>query len=399
MKRILAFGFGCLLLFQYFPVFAADPLRAYIEAQTRYWGIQEKITPEQMNQLVDLKQKADQPDLSQEQRTKAYTDLFQFVQKLRGKPEGRVPGALAASYWTAGVSPIPPALHFSQPGQLGNFVKKGTGKIPVILIPDIGADASVFESFMKRNQSQFTFYAVTLPGFGGTNPPPRLEKLDFGARQWWHNAMMAVQHFISEQKIKRPVLLGHQAGAYLAMRFALDNPENVRGVIVLNGLLYAPLPGIAPGATQDDRVRVVNSFLPAELFPYPSPSHYLEIMRQNSAWFCKDKERQEFYTRLVTRSQPVVWWNYFAELATTDLTADIKTLKVPMLVLPSVWDKDSPGFQTQTKIELDQWTPVDQSKSSLPITVQPIEDCRAYATEDQPQKLDEAITKWTAQLT
>src|ERR1041385_3878155 len=108
MKRILAFGFGCLLLFQYFPVFAADPLRAYIEAQTRYWGIQEKITPEQMNQLVDLKQKADQPDLSQEQRTKAYTDLFQFVQKLRGKPEGRVPGALAASYWTAGVSPIPP---------------------------------------------------------------------------------------------------------------------------------------------------------------------------------------------------------------------------------------------------------------------------------------------------
>src|SRR5262249_17808238 len=143
-------------------------------------------------------------DLSQEQRTNAYTDLFHFVQKLRGIPEGRVPGALAANYWTAGVSPIPPALHSSKPEQLGNFVKKGTGKIPMILIPDIGADASVFESFMKRNQSQFTFYAVTLPGFGGTNPPARPEKMDFGARQWWNNATMAVQHFISQQKIKRP---------------------------------------------------------------------------------------------------------------------------------------------------------------------------------------------------
>jgi len=391
MKRFFLMFLFCLVNYS---AFAADPLRDYLQEQTRYWGVEKTMSTADLDMLVELKRKADLPGLNQEERTKAYTDLFHFVQKLRGIPEGRVPGAMAAMYWSDGASFMPPALPSAKPRQLGNFKKRGSGKVPMILIPDIGSDWSVFDSFMQRNQTQFTFYALTLPGFSGTNPPPRPERLDFGKMKWWNNAADAVLDLMAREKMDRPVILGHQAGAYIAMKLALQHPERIRGAIVLNGLLSAVIPGMPQNATISERVSFVNRLAPAELFPYPTPEKYFQVMMQNASWFCKNKERQEYIARLMTVGAARVWWNYFAELATTDLTAEIKNLKVPMLVLPSIHDHDSPGFES-SRVTLDQWASLEPSKGSLPITIVRMEDCRAYATEDQPAKLDEVIRQWT----
>jgi pimeloyl-ACP methyl ester carboxylesterase len=267
----------------------------------------------------------------------------------------------------------------------------------MILIPDLGADWSVFDSFMQRNNSQFTFYAITLPGFGGTSPPPSRSKLNFGEMKWWNNAEAAVLEFIAKQKIDRPILLGHQAGSYLAMKLAIEKPQLVRGAIVLNGLLFAEMPGMEKTATQEQRAVIANSWTPVELFPNPSQERYRSFIQQGQGYFCKNKEQQAKFAELASKDKPSTWWNYFAELATTNLSNDIQKLKVPMLVVPSVHDSESPGFQNN-KMALDQWSPLDHSVSSLPITVVKMEDCRAYATEDQPAKLDEVIRNWTSKL-
>lgn len=389
MKEILL---ALLIFFVSSPVFADVALREFVKQQAHYWGIE--ASENELTQLVQLKQAADKPGLNQEQRTKAYTELFQFVQKLRALPADRVPAGLAASFWVEGAPSVPPSPVPTRPGLFGNYVKKGSGKTPVILIPDIGADWTVFESFMQRNATRFTFYAVTLPGFGGSAPPERSERLDFGRMKWWNNASAALLQLIAQQKLDPPLILGHQAGAYLAMKLALEKPEVVRGVIVLNGLLYAPLPNIPADASTAERIRIVNGYVPAELFPYPPPAHYFKLMLQNAGYLCKNKERQESLTRLLTRSGPTVWWNYFAELATTNLSEEIKKIQVPLLVLLSIHDQSSPGFES-SKIGLDQWSKLNGSTRFL--TVKPVEDCRAYITEDQPQKLDDLVGNWVKQ--
>ena len=376
---------------------ASELLRSYLESQARYWGIQEKISEADMNKLVDLKQKADAQGLNREERTSAYTDLFHFVQKLRGYPETRVPAAMAASYWTEGQPPIPSAGDTAKPGQLANVTKRGTGDIKMILIPDLGADWTVFESFMKRNDSRFTFYATTLPGFGGTAPPARPAKLDFGATAWWKNAESGILDLITKQKLDHPLVLGHQAGAYLAMKLALKHPEHIRGAIVLNGLLYAPLPGVQQKVSLQERAAIVNSWTPVELFPNSTTTQYRTFLSQYAPWFCKDEQRQKNLADLAAKSGPVTWWNYYAELSTTDLSGDIKSLKRPMLVLPSIYDSALPGYETY-KTTLAQWNPLEHSVSSLPITVIRMEDCRGYAMEDQPAKMDDAIRNWVTKL-
>jgi hypothetical protein len=42
----------------------ADQLRAYMQAQTKYWGIDQTISKEDFNKLVELKQQADMPGLN-----------------------------------------------------------------------------------------------------------------------------------------------------------------------------------------------------------------------------------------------------------------------------------------------------------------------------------------------
>jgi pimeloyl-ACP methyl ester carboxylesterase len=394
MKRVLVLLILCMTSRT---EFAEDSLRQYLESQVRYWGIARTVTPEDMDHLVDLKRLADSPGLAQEERTKAYSDLFHFTQKLRGIPEGRVPASLAAAYWSPGQSSIPPAYGSAKPGRFPDVQKTGSGKIPVILIPDIGVDASVFESFILRNKTRYHFYSVTLPGFGESNPPARNTTLNFEKLSWWNNAMTALINLIQQEHIDRPFVLGHQAGSYLAMRIALEHPDRIRGAIVLNGLLFATFPGMPERATIEERVRYVNSLTPIELFPIPSSESFFRVMMQSCSWYCKKKERQEFIIRLMSRQKPWVWWNYFAELATTDLSVQMKTLKAPMLVLPSIYDKESAGYQ-QSKVTMDQWDPLDHANSNLPIAVVRMEDCRSYATEDQPAKLDESIQRWIAAL-
>ena len=373
--------------------FASDNnLRVYLEKQTHYWGI--NATKADVDQLLELKEKAEAPGLTIQDRTKAYTDLFQFVQKLRGIPQGKVPGELAAGFWSEGSAPFTSDPASGKPGVFEKVSKQGTGKIPVVLIPDMGADASIFDAFMQRNKATFTFYAVTLPGFGGTLAPPPHSVIDFGKLQWWNNAETAVEHLIAKEKINRPLLIGHQAGAYLAMQTALNHPELTRGVVVLNGLLWAPVQSIPATSTVAERVHIVNGLTPTEIFPHPSKAAYLDFMMKGAIWFCKDQKRQKEIAEIMSQPDQRVWWNYFADLATTNLSEPLKNLKVPMLVVPSVYDSGLQGYEMYNKIAMDQWSPLERSKSSLPIDVVPLQDCRAYATEDCPVKLDEAVNHW-----
>lgn len=71
----------------------------------------------------------------------------------------------------------------------------------------------------------------------------------------------------------------------------------------------------------------------------------------------------------------------------------MKSLKVPMLVLPSIHDKESPG-NSSSQMTVDQWKEFAKSNPQAPIQITLMEDSRAYATEDQPEKLDRAIAAW-----
>ncbi len=354
-----------------------------------------KIPENEIIKLSEMKTHAELPNLTSEERKTAFRELFEAMAHAQGSnpPSGRIDFLVqtAVSMTCPGESPQKP-IAVAKPGELGGVIKRGDGKIPVILIPDIGFDGTVFETFMQRNARNYTMYSITLPGFAGTPVLPGFEHRDYSQKRLWKNAEEAVLNLIHREKLKKVVLVGHQAGAYLAMRIALDHPESLHAVVVLNGLLYAPLPTATDPSGKsnpEERTRLSKLFLPIELFPRPSQQCYSMYLQGFAAYFCKNPERGKALTEIMSKSDSHFAWDHTAELFGTDLTEEIQRIKVPLLVIPSVPDPDLPSGAAMFP-GVAQWKQV-----SFPLLkVVPFENTRAYATEDSPEKLDQTIREF-----
>lgn len=358
-----------------------------------YLGV--KVTKEDQARLETLQEKAQAPGLTAEQRSAAYSDLFSAMWKLQGidAPKGRLDFLVqTAVSWSCPENKAAPVSRPTPPNTFAHVEKRGSGKQTMVLIPDAGFDWKVYESFMQRNAGFYTMYAVTLPGFGGTPSIARFDHRNYAQKRLWGNAEEALVRLMKSKKMQKPLLVGVQAGAYLAMRTALDHPDSVGGVVVLNGLLSSPMNSRQDPKRQAsiaEREAMSASFLPIELFPLPSPVCYAHFLDTYSSIYSKDPDRVKALVQDESQSDARIAWDYTAELLTTDLTGEIENLKVPLLAIPSVPDAKSP-LAAGPNPGPDQWKGV---KSPL-VTVVTFEDTRAYATEDNPEKLDETIRKF-----
>ena len=361
----------------------------------RYLQIQNGINEKDVARLRELKSKGESPQLSAEERKKVYRELFELMASIQ---KSNPPAQIMDNMVNTAVSWVCPDQAAIKPretlkaGELGAVVKRGKGKIPVILIPDAGLDGSSFDGFMQRNQNQYTMYAITLPGFGTTGYPPSFELRDYGETRLWKNAEQGILNLMKREKLVKPVLIGHQAGAYLAMRTALDHPGLIGKVVVLNGLLYAPMPSASNpigNRTVAERSQLSKSFLPVELFPRPSQECYNKFLQSYASMYSKDPERGKQIVRSVSQSDAHMVWEYYVELMTTDLTEDLKRLSNPMLVIPSVPDAEM-AKMPMMQAAMKQWGEINHPS----IRVVPFENSRAMVMDDDAAKLDSVVREF-----
>ena len=382
MKAMLFLCF-CLLIF--FQAHADDA--SFARNLIHYLGIEENVSAEDISMLAKAKSKAESPELTVDQRKDAYKELFQLSVRLqKSNPSPSVIDRLVSSAisWTCpGESEI--ASPSAKPGELGHVMKAGNGKIPVILIPDVGMDGNVFQSFLDRNKSNYTMYAVTLPGFGGTPALPTFEKRDYNAKRLWKNAEDAIMNLIRKENLQAPIILGHQGGAYLALRLALDYPHNIGAAVVLNGLLYSPMviskDDPSGKLTPELRDRIAKLFLPIELFPRPSRECFSKYWENIGGTMSKDPQRNLQLAQNGGKSDAHLTWDYGAELMTTDLSNEITQLKTRTLVIPSITDPKQPNAA------VTQWKTV---KSEL-VKIVPMENVGTFSVDDSPEQFDKLL--------
>jgi pimeloyl-ACP methyl ester carboxylesterase len=392
---------------------APDSQRPAIKAElTRllhYLELEGKVATPEFEQLIDLKLNTLVSDATPEQRQAAYKEFFVLLYRMQGNapPQGEAEAQLAGLAQTAASVPATAPLSASgwattttPPGRFGHVEKLGHGPLPLILIPN-QEDWSVYKSFMERHAAQFTMYAVTLPGYGNTPPPPRPERMDFSQLAWWCNAEQAILNLIAEHKLVKPLLVGTMMGGYLAARVALHHPEQVRGAVLLNALVYAGEP--QPLA---ERLRQAKQGLAAfpssELLPWsrrPPAEAVRQAIEQNPQaltqiknWAQDAEVAKQLVINATTNNHPLTA-RYLNELATTDLTDELKKLRVPLLVIPALPDKDSPY---QGKVSLTQFEAVKAQQPALPLTIVPFEDVRSYILFEAATELGKAFEDFAA---
>jgi pimeloyl-ACP methyl ester carboxylesterase len=134
--------------------------------------------------------------------------------------------------------PYPSGLTYVQTGDISTRYREwGTSGTPVLLLHGFIESADTWTSMAELLARDHRVYAIDLDGYGYTQ---RVAPYDTA------HLTQQVLDFIAVMHLQRPIVVGHSSGAALAGAVALAEPNNIGGVMFLDGD-GLPLNGTADG--------------------------------------------------------------------------------------------------------------------------------------------------------
>lgn len=262
----------------------------------------------------------------------------------------------------------------------------GSGPVPMVLVPGLSFDWTVFKAFAERNGEAYTMYAVTLPGFGGSEPPPAVEGR-YGEAPWLENAERAIVGLIRERKLDRPVLVGHSMGAHLVLRIAAEHPELTRGVVAIDGLPAFPLGAASVPAEQ--RKQVVETQL-APRVAQATDEQFLTQWKSSVTMMVKDEARASALADMAGSVPKNTIARYYLELLASDVTEQLKSSETPKLVIAAI-----SGNPMDRSTPEQQRVRIADALAGIPkMQIAFFEDTRHFVMDDAPAELDRAIAQF-----
>ncbi len=115
----------------------------------------------------------------------------------------------------------PVDLHYREDGQ----------GVPIVLLHGVGLSHTVWRDVVPSLSKEFRVLAVDLRGHGGSPSPPE-STFGFGELE------ADLLRLFDAKGIDAAYVVGHSGGALLALRFALDHPDRVLGLVTISGSAY-----------------------------------------------------------------------------------------------------------------------------------------------------------------
>jgi len=270
--------------------------------------------------------------------------------------------------------PVTPVVHVEV---------RGKGPIPVVLIPDVGYDWTVFDTFMDRNSERYTMYAVTLAGMAGTEPPPMIENSDFDDLQLLRNAVDSIVLVIEQRKLNTPVVIGHGIGGHIAVWLATRRPGMARCAISLDGMPYIILGDQNIKLTDEERRNFIRNRIIADVQKY-TPETWAEYWKKTVYKYVTEGDRAVELAKIFLTTSRGVAVEMGLEMYFSDLRPDLQTTKVPILFAAVA----PPG--TFFGVIARSWNSV-LDQQPINTTLVAFEECRHFVMDDDPWQLDSVV--------
>jgi pimeloyl-ACP methyl ester carboxylesterase len=290
----------------------------------------------------------------------------------------------------------PEGYQTATPGTFGHVEKRGSGDIPMVLIPGGGFGWTVFEDLMADHVSEYTFYAVTLAGMGGTPAPPMPpEGTSYGEQTWIRGGLQALRSLIRREDLESPVIVGHfKEGAHIALRMAIEHPGETRGVIIMGGAAKFANPQ-NDQYTLEQRNRYYDTTMAPQWFKTVTRKTWNDNNYPPRTYSRKPELADALYARLSQVPLPVLV-RYLLEFWSADPTLEFDRIRVPTLVLMPSFDEDlveSSPFLTQYFV--DSWNGIEENPL---VEKRSIEDAHVFVWLDQPEIVGREVSRFVDSL-
>jgi N-formylmaleamate deformylase len=205
----------------------------------------------------------------------------------------------------------------------------GTGR-PIILIPGLATPGAVWDDTVNHLQGKYQCHVITIAGFGQM-PAVKSEHLLADVR----DELIA---YIRNQKLEKPMIVGHSLGGDVALDIAENAPELPGNIVVVDSLPFIAavmLPGVTDAAGAKTAADSMRSRIEKQ-----TPEQFAKYQREVSipAMVTKPEDVQRI-GEMCAKSDPAATGQAMGELLATDLRADLGKIQCPLLVLGALADK------------------------------------------------------------
>jgi len=216
------------------------------------------------------------------------------------------------------------ALYVNVFGQTKSFpfeVKQtGQGKQSIIFIPGFASSGEVWDETKSKFEKDFRCYTLTMAGFAGVS-----SQANSTFRTW----ETEIVNYIKENKIEKPILVGHSMGGGLALAIASDYPELIEKIVVVDALpcLSALMNPTFKSKENNDCSEMVNQMASM------SDEQFYQMQKMSIPRLLEDTSKQDLVVSWSVKSDRKTFAEMYCDFLNTDLREKIKTIKCPSLIL------------------------------------------------------------------
>jgi pimeloyl-ACP methyl ester carboxylesterase len=213
----------------------------------------------------------------------------------------------------------------------------GQGKQSIIFIPGFASSGEVWNETKSIYEVDFTCYTLTMAGFAEVKAQP------YATFTNWETSIV---NYIKENKIEKPILIGHSMGGGLALAIASDYPDLIEKIIVVDALpcLAALMNPTFKAVEKTDCSAMINQMTSA------TNEQFYQMQKMSIPRLVADISKQELVVGWSVKSDRRTFAEMYCDFSNTDLREKLTTIKCPSLILLEEYFKNvKPAIEEQYK--------------------------------------------------
>jgi pimeloyl-ACP methyl ester carboxylesterase len=205
----------------------------------------------------------------------------------------------------------------------------GTGR-PIIFIPGLTCDGSVWDATVAHFGGHVQAHVLSLAGFGATPPI---------AQPMLPTAHDEIIEYIKQNHLDHPIIVGHSLGAYLAFWVAETAPDQIGGLVAVDGAPF--FPALFDVHATVESSRSAAKAMSDRMAALTGADFKAAISRFFNGMVADAKARDRI-DAIGGKSDPRTTGDAMFYLFTHDLRPDVANISVPTLVLAADTGGDIP---------------------------------------------------------
>lgn len=212
----------------------------------------------------------------------------------------------------------------SAPSPFFRVTVRGQGR-PLLLVPGLMSGGDVWDGTVAHLETRYRLHVVTLAGFAGVPAVPRANFLDAT-----RDALLA---YLRREGLDRPVVIGHSLGGVIAYAMASAAPDQIGGVVAVDGVPFYP--ALFDTAATVESMRPQANAMRAAMAT-STPAQFLAQVRMGLPLQMRDTANFARAIRWAEASDRATIGQAMAELYTTDFRPRLSTIRAPVLQIGAV---------------------------------------------------------------